>query len=117
MAKNGHNALMNYIDHLMYCGLSSTIDTYYQHLLNLLHDFGLDISIKKLCPPDTKVICLAILFDTVNGTISIRPDKLSEIVKVCHEWSDKRIVNKNQLQSRLDLLLYISKCVKPARYF
>ena len=49
--------------------------------------------------------------------ISIPPDKLSEIVKVCHEWSDKRIVNKNQLQSLLGLLLYISKCVKPARYF
>ena len=67
--------------------------------------------------PDTKVICLGLLFDTVNRTISIPPDKLSEIVKVCHDWSDKKVVTKNQLQSLLGLLLYISKCVKPARYF
>ena len=86
-------------------------------LLSLLQDLGLDISEKKLCPPDTKVICLGILFDTVDRTISIPPDKLPEIVKVCHDWSDKKVVTKNQLQSLLGLLLYISKCVKPARYF
>ena len=118
MAKHGLTALMNYIDDLIYCGLPSTIDASHHFLLNLLQDLGLDISHKKLCPPDTKVICLGILFDTVNIAISIPPDKLSEIVKVCHEWSDKIIVNnKNQLQSLLGLLLYISKCVKPARYF
>ena len=60
---------------------------------------------------------LGILFDTVNRTIYIPPDKLSEIVRVCQDWSDKRIVTKNELQSLLGLLLYISKCVKPARYF
>ena len=77
----------------------------------------MDISYKKLCPPDTKVICLGILFDMVNRTISIPPDKLSEIVKVCNKWTDERIANKNQLQPLLGLLQYISKCVKPVRYF
>ena len=108
---------MNYIDGLIYCGLPSTVDQSYHFLLNLLQDLGLNISHKKLCPPDTKVICLGILFNTVDRTISIPPDKLSEIVQVCHEWSDRRVVNKNQLHSLLGLLLYISKCVKPARYF
>ena len=115
--KNGHNALMNYIDDLIYCVLPSNINQSYEFLLNLLHDLGLDISYKKLCPPDTKVICLGILFNTVDRTISIPTDKLSEIVKVCDDWSDKKTVTKNQLQSLLGLLLYISKCVKPARFF
>ena len=44
-------------------------------------------------------------------------DKLGQIMQVCEEWSDKRICTKNQLQSLLGLLLYVSKCVKPARYF
>ena len=117
MAKNGHNALLNYIDDLIYCGLPSNINQSYEFLLNLLQDLGLDISYKKLCPPDTKVICLGILFNTVDRTISIPTDKLSEIVKVCDDWSDKKTVTKNQLQSLLGLLLYISKCVKPARFF
>ena len=64
------------------------MDQSYQFLLNLLQDLGLDISQKKLCPPDTKVIGLGILFNTVDKTISIASDQLSEIVKVCHEWSD-----------------------------
>ena len=117
MANNGHNALVNYIDNLIYCSLPSTVNQSYQFLLSLLQDLGLDISEKKLCPPDTKVICLGILFDTVDRTIFIPPNKLSEIVKVCHDWPDKKVVTKNQLQSLLGLLLYINKCVKPARYF
>ena len=86
-------------------------------MLDLLQDLGLDISIKKLCPPDTKVVCLGILFDTVNRTISIPDTKLQEICTVCQNWSDKRMVTKNELQSLLGLLLYITKCLKPARYF
>ena len=113
MAKNGHNALMNYIYDLIYCGLPSSIDQSYQFLLTLLQDLGLDISHKKLCPPDKKDICLGILFNTVDRTISIPTDKLSEIIKVMI----RILSQKNQLQSLLGLLLYISKCIKPARFF
>ena len=115
MNKNGHNALMNYIDDLIYCRLPSDIGHSYQFLLDLLQDLGLDISLKKLCPPNTKVICLGIMFDTVNQTISIPDNKLQEICKMCNSWSDKRMVFKNELL--LGLLLYITKCVRPARFF
>ena len=117
MNKNGQYALLNYIDDLIYCGLPSTISTSYQFLLDLLQELGLDISHKKLCPPSTKVICLGILFDTIHRTISIPDSKLQEICTVCNLWSDKRMVNKSDLQSLLGLLLYITKCVKPARFF
>ena len=60
---------------------------------------------------------LGILFDTINRTMSIPDNKLQEICEVCDEWSDKRVVNQNELQPLLGLLLYIAKCVKPARYF
>ena len=36
---------------------------------------------------------------------------------MCNSWSDNRIFTKNELQSLLGLLLYITKCVKPARFF
>ena len=117
MNKNGHNALLNYIDDLIYCGLPSNIGHSYQFLLDLLQDLGLDISLKKLCPPSTKVICLGIMFDTVNRTISIPDSKLQEICQMCNLWSNKRIVPKNELQSLLGLLLYITECVRPARFF
>ena len=42
---------------------------------------------------------------------------MSDIRKICSEWLDKRIVSKNELQSLLGSLLYITKCVKSLRSF
>ena len=78
MTQYGHRYLHNYIDDLIYCGLPSEIHSVYEFLIKLLHDLGLDISQKKLHPPDTQVICLGILFDTINRTVSILPDKLQQ---------------------------------------
>ena len=50
MAENGHNALLNYIDDLIYSDLPSSIHSSYQYLLNLLQDLGLNISRKTVCP-------------------------------------------------------------------
>ena len=119
MSQHGHNALLNYIDDLIYCGLPSKIHESYQFLVNLLHELGLDISQKKLQPPDTKVTCLGIEFDTINRTMSIPSQKLSEIIQICKDWTNKNevLVYKSDLQSLLGSLLYITKCVKPARFF
>ena len=51
----GFPHLFQYIDDLIYTGLPSSIHSSYQLLLKLLQDLGLDISHKKLVPPDTLV--------------------------------------------------------------
>ena len=51
-------------------------------------------------------MCLGILFDTMNRTRSIPPEKLQEIITLC-----------NNMQSLLGSLLYVSKCVKPVTFF
>ena len=115
--KHGHNALMNYIDNLIYIGLPSKLYESYQFLLSLLQDLGLQISQSKLIPPNTQVTCLGILVDTVTRTISIPPENLEEIQNMCTQWTFKSTCTKRQLQSVLGSLLYITKCVQPARYF
>ena len=117
MNNNGHNSMLNYIDDLIYTALPSTIHKSYQFLLNLLQQLGLDISSKKLHPPSTQAVCLGILFNTVDRTISIPPEKLQEIIDMCKNWSKNATCTKNKLQSLLGSLLYVSKCVKPARVF
>ena len=97
--------------------MPSKIDTAFQCLLKLLQDLGLDISSKKLTPPSTKVVCLGILFDTEAKTISIPQDKLQVIIDTCRSWTGCTSCSKTELQSLLGSLLYISKCVRPARYF
>ena len=117
MASHGYKGLYNYIDDLIYIGLPSEIQDSYQFLLKLLQDLGLDISVSKLVSPSTSVICLDILVDTINKTISIPEQKLQEIKDTCRKWPSKTYCSKTELQSLLGLLLYITKCVKPARFF
>ena len=56
------------------------------------------------------------MIDAEQSTISFPPEKLSEIQTV-HEWLTKTTCTKRQLQSILGQLLYIHKCVRPARLF
>ena len=44
MKNFGHNALMNYIDDLIYIGLPSKIYNSYHKLLFLLDELGLEVS-------------------------------------------------------------------------
>ena len=50
-------------------------------------------------------------------SISIPNEKLSEIVALCLDWSTRGKSNKKALQSLVGSLLYIHKCVRPARLF
>ena len=49
--------------------------------------------------------------------MSIPPQKLNEIMQICKDWTNINKVYKSDLQSLLGYLLYITKCVKPARFF
>ena len=42
---------------------------------------------------------------------------MQRVRHMIHEWQNKRFTSKQQLQSLLGNLLYIHKCVKPARIF
>ena len=82
-----------------------------------MSDLSLTVSQKKLVPPSTQVTCLSIMIDTVKGTIAIPPEKLEEINSVVRQWLNKKVASRHQLQSILGLLLYVHKCVRPARVF
>ena len=109
--------LCNYIDDLIYTGLPQEIHSSYTTLIALLQELGLEISQSKLVPPTTTAVCLGIEIDTVRRTLEISAEKLSEIHTICQKFACKRKVTKNQLQSLLGSLLYITKCIKPARFF
>ena len=117
MKLHGYDNLMNYIDDLIYKGLPSKIHQSYQFVLSLLQDLGLQVSQSKLVAPQTQVTCLGIVVDTINSTISLPAEKLQEIHDVCTHWTSKSTCTKRQLQSLLGSLLYITKCIRSARFF
>ena len=113
----GYPNLYNYIDDLVYTGLPGVIHQSYHTLLALLQDLGLEISISKLIEPTHIAVCLGIEINSVNRTLQIPREKLTQIQQICQQYVSKKKVTKNQFQSLLGSLLYITKCVKPARFF
>ena len=109
--------VIDYIDDYVGFGVPSVARASFASLFELMQQLGLTVSDKKLVPPSTKVVCLGVLIDTENGTVSIPPEKLRQINDMVKEWLSKTTCTKRQLQSLLGLLLYVHKCVKPARAF
>ena len=107
MRQKGHD-VTTYKDNIIGYALPSQAHQAFDTLHGLLEDLGFTISEAKLLSPSTKVTCLGIQIDTVNSTLSIPPEKLSEIRTKCH---------KRELQSFLWSLLYVSKCLRVTRAF
>ena len=107
--------IIDYIDN--YVGVSIPCVTHesYVALLALMAKLGLTVSEKKLVVPSMQAVCLGVLIDSQNGTISILPEKLKQVNVMVHQWLT--IVTKQKLKSLLGSLLYVHKCVKPAHIF
>ena len=90
------------------------------HLHSCLMYFISFISLKiypnKLVEPSTSVLCLGIVINNEDRTMSIPPDKLQERVKSCDGWQQKEYVQKDSSSLCLDHLC-TCKCAKPVRLF
>ena len=106
-----------YIDDYVGMGVPSVAWVSYSALIELMGELGLTISENQLVPPSMQVMCLGILIDTVKRMLSIPPEKMQDITQAVRHWLGKDVASKRQLQSILGLLLYVHKCVKPARIF
>ena len=115
LRQRGHT-VMNYVDDFFGVEMQRDARGAYDTLYAVLQKLGLTISVKKLVPPGTKAVCLGIAFDTEKGEISIPAEKMSKIVHMVEEWQAKKCCTRHQLQSLLGHLLYVHKCVKPARF-
>ena len=71
----------------------------------------------KTVPPYSKLTCSGIHIDIPNNTLSIDTEKVQAIYDVCANIITKSHISKRQMQSLLGKLLYLHKCVKPARTF
>ena len=71
----------------------------------------------KRCPPARALTCLGITIDLDANSISIESTKLEEIYIECLKVRGKITISKKQFQSLLGKLIYLHKCIKPARIF
>ena len=109
--------VINYIDDFVGYGTPDVARRSYDCLRSVIERLGLTISQKKLVAPTTSAVCLGVLIDTIKGTVAIPEEKMCQIKQTVNEWQSKTTCSKRQLQSLLDQLLYIHKCVRPSRTF
>ena len=86
-------------------------------LTNLITSLGLPINQEKVSNPVTRLTCLGIDIDAKSGMLHIPNNKLQEIQRVCQRWLTKASATKKQLQSLVGHLIYLHKCISPARLF
>ena len=78
MAQEGF-FILSYIDDHMIYGNEANCNRAFERLTSLLQELGLTINVNKNVLPTTKMVCLDILMDTENLTMSISSEKLDQI--------------------------------------
>ena len=107
--------ITNYIDDLIGSDKPEVVVEAFQFLQNLIKKLCLVISEDKLFEPQNCIPCLGIDVNIETGIISIPRAKLD--CSTLQGLESKSRAYKRELQSIIGSLLYIHKCVRPARLF
>ena len=86
-------------------------------LSDLIHRLGLPINEDKRSPPCKALTCLGININLASNVLSIEQEKLQAIYSECLKIRSAKALSKKAYQSLLGKLLYLHKCVHPARIF
>ena len=70
----------------------------------LLRELGLEESFDKASAPSTSMFFLGVQFDTVACTLSVTPDRLTDLQELLDRWAEKTSTTKKDLQSLLGKL-------------
>ena len=110
-------SVVNYLDDFGGCESLSRAWLAYEELKTLLNQAGLVESQEKACPPDTNMVFLGILLNTVDLTLQVPKDKLEETKTLALSWKEKMIMTRKELESLIGKLNFLAICVRPGRVF
>ena len=116
MAKRQHK-IFAYIDNYVIVAARDRANVAFHDLLHLLLELGLPINETKLTPPSRALTCLGINVNVHTNTLSIDAIKLLHIYMTFQNFANKNYTSKKHIQSLIGKLIYIHKCVSPARVF
>ena len=111
-----YNAIV-YMDDFAGCEIGPRAQTAFEKLGCLLTELGVQESTEKACPPSTIMKFLGVEFDTTKMTMRIDSEKLKEVTMLAKSWARKTVATKQELQSILGKLMWVSKVVRYARCF
>ena len=110
-------SIFAYIDDFIMISPENDAERHFHKLHDLFSDLGLPMNQDKVTPPTRVLTCLGITIDLDNNSLSIEKSKMDQILEECILVSKKHTPTRKQFQSLLGKLLYLHKCIKPARIF
>ena len=116
MRRHGYD-LVAYIDDYIGVAPASSAESQFLFLSDLLTRLGLPMNPDKRVPPCKALTCLGIHIDINASSLSIDHAKLQSIHNKCLQVSAHKYLSKKRYQSLLGKLIYLHKCVVPARIF
>ena len=89
----------------------------YEHCGRVLGRAGAEESVEKACPPNTQMIHLGVLFNTVTMTMEVTPQRVADTLSEVELWCDKLEASIKEVQSLVGKLQFVCKCVRQGRVF
>ena len=105
--------ILNYSDD--YAGAELTLENAmlsFTALSSLLSELGLSESVDKAVSPTTTLIYLGVEFDSVKMEMRIGSEKCLELKSDLITWCRKTVATKQEIQSILGKLMWVSRAVK-----
>ena len=83
----------------------------------LSQDIGVWESEHKACPPSSLMVVLGIMFNTIDMTISISPERVDEIQAELDSWCNRAKMSHKQLESLTGKLQFMSQVIRAGCIF
>ena len=107
----------NYPDDFLGVASPEKVHRHFCKLGWLLQDISVWELEHKACPPSSLTVMLGILFNTIYMTISIAPDRVTEIQQEIEAWHDKTTMSHKQLESLIGKLQFASQVIRAGWVF
>lgn len=89
----------------------------FEDLRELLKELNVLEAFEKACPPNTQMVFLGILFNTVTMTMEVTPQRLREVRTELLRWGSKEFTTLRQVQSLVGKLSFCASTVRAGRLF
>ena len=104
-------ACTNYIDDFGGAEVPANSTQAFTALYHLLLDLGLQSSPEKDSPPSTSMVFLGVLFNTDDMTISVTPERVSDLLSQCQAALSTSSLSVATLRSLLGVMSFVTACV------
>ena len=116
MQQQGYSCV-NYIDDLGGVDTSDKAMRAFNELGSTLDELNILESKSKASEPTTSMVFLGIKLDSVEQTVSIDAERLTQIKQLTAQWLNKSVVTLKELQSLIGVLSFAASCVREGRLF